>query len=92
MGLIDSLAGIGSVVKGVGSLASAWGAYEMGQNRTKLLKDQLNYEKSKDAFAMSQLDKRQNNIDDAFGVSEKKKKRKKDGANLIPASDTFSVA
>ena len=85
-------AGIGSIVSGVGSLAGAWGAYESGQERTKLLKNQLDYEKSKDAFVMAQFNKRQETIDDAFGVNAKKKKREADGANIIPTANAYSVA
>lgn len=67
-------------IQGVGSIAGAWGQYYSDRKRNELLADQIAYEKSKDALVLSKLDERQKIIDDAFGT---KKKKKKEGADLI---------
>jgi hypothetical protein len=71
----------GLAMQGFGSLASAWGSYETDKQRNKLLKEQLDYEKSKDALANERLNMAQSELDDAFMDSDlfgKKKKKTTD--------------
>ena len=64
-------------IQGVGSLASAWGQYETGKEKNKLLKSQLQYEKDKDKIANAKMDTAQSNLEDAWENSTLNKKKKK---------------
>jgi len=69
-------------LQGFGSLADAYGQYENGKKRNKLLEQQFAYAKKQDALALAKQKKAQNNLDDAFTYSDlnpnKKKKKKLD--------------
>jgi len=68
-------------LQGVGALANAWGQYENGKKRNKLLGQQFEYAKQQDASALAKQNKAQSNLDDAFSYSDlnpNKKKKKKD--------------
>lgn len=56
----------GGLLQGVGSLAGAWGQYENGKETSKLKKQQLEYEMSKDTLANAKLDSQQKSWDDAW--------------------------
>ena len=82
-------------IQGVGSLASAWGQYETGKTRNKLMQQQFDYQKSLDTKAFAKQDEAQKNLDDAFADSDfniKKKKKKKDALGNDIVDDTTSVA
>lgn len=66
------LADIGSTLKGIGSLAGAWGNYESGKAQNKMLKEQFDYAKKRDALVLAKLDERQDVINDAFGATTNK--------------------
>lgn len=93
-GITDSLSkvsakDIGSIMQGTGTLAGAWGSYEADKKRNQLLQDQMNYEKQKDQYAQSKLDKAQTSLDDAFDNSvlnpnKKKKSTTTDTTNTDP--------
>lgn len=74
---------IGSIMQGAGTVAGAWGSYEADKKRNQLLQDQLGYEKQKDQYAQSKLDKAQTSLDNAFDNSllnpANKKKKNADG-------------
>ncbi len=79
-------------IQGFGSLASAWGQYETDKKKNKLLENQLNYEKEKDALALAKMDTAQGNLDDAFAQSPLKKKKKLDAnGNEIVEDTTLTV-
>lgn len=79
----------GSAIQGIGSLAGAWGSYESAKKANKLQKEQFDYEKSKDALALTKINEHQKNVDDAFSdfTLDGKKKKKADGSDII---DNFS--
>lgn len=64
-----TLGDIGLGLEGIGTLAGAWGQYEIGKQQNKLIKDQLKYQKQKDALALEKLKKREDDINQAFGAS-----------------------
>lgn len=74
---------VGSIMQGAGTVASAWGSYEADKKRNQLLQDQMSYEKKKDEYAQSKLDKAQTSLDNAFDNSLlnplNKKKKNADG-------------
>jgi len=69
-------------LQGFGALANAYGQYDTGKKRNKLLQDQFNYAKKQDALVLAKQNKAQSNLDDAFSYSDlnpnKKKKKKSD--------------
>lgn len=62
-----NMSDVGLGLQGLGSLAGAWGAYEMGRQRNNLIKDQLNYQKQRDALLDAKLEERDDAIRTAFG-------------------------
>lgn len=70
-----------TLLQGVGSLASAWGEYEMGKEANKIAKERLKYEKSKDAIASRKRAQAQSELGSAlanvYGTDRKKSKKKK---------------
>jgi hypothetical protein len=76
-----TLGDIGLGLEGIGTLAGAWGQYELGKAQNKLIKEQLNYQKQKDALALKKLAEREDAINDAFGTSKKSEE-----ADLIPSA------
>lgn len=77
-----TLGDIGLGLEGIGTLAGAWGQYELGKAQNKLIKDQLKYQKDKDALALKKLAEREDAIDQAFGSV----KQTSDGSDLIPSA------
>ena len=77
-----------SWIKIAGELAGAWGAYEVGKEKNKIAKKQLEYEKNKDNIANDKLTQAQGELDDAMAnvYGTKKKKTKKADSGL---SDAF---
>ena len=79
-----------NTISGVGAFASASGKYEKDKQKNKILADQLNYEKSKDALAEAKSTQAQSNYDDAFNyvptVVDQKKKKKDDPLNTSVAT------
>lgn len=67
----------GTVMQGAGTLAGAWGQYESDKAKNKLIREQLDYEKQKDALANQKLDKAQSALDNAFENSLLNPKKKK---------------
>jgi len=71
----------GTLLEGAGSLASAWGEYEMGKEANKIAKERLKYEKSKDAIASRKRAQAQAELGGAlanvYGTDRKKEKKKK---------------
>ena len=73
-------------LQGVGALASAWGQYETGKQRNKLLKEQLDYAKKQDALALNKQKQAQSNLEDAFSYSDlnlNKKKKKNTLTDIV---------
>ena len=58
-----SSANLGSTLKGVGSLAGAWGEYNLSNKLSKIEQQKLDYEKKKDQWMKDQFQKRQDNLD-----------------------------
>lgn len=58
---------VGLGLQGIGTIASAWGTYENMKARNKLIQDQINYQKAKDALVQKKLDDREKTIAEAFG-------------------------
>ena len=65
---------VGGLLGGVGALTGAWGTYTNNKKQTKLLTDQLNYEKQKDALANTRFTEDRAALKDAFATTPKKKK------------------
>jgi hypothetical protein len=74
------LGDIGLGLEGIGTLASAWGQYQLGKEQNKLIKGQLDYQKQKDALALKKLQEREDAINQAFGVTAPS-----DETKLIPS-------
>ena len=74
----------GSALNAAGAIAGAWGQYETGKEYNKIKKEQLAYEKQKDAAYQARIDEAQVNLDDAFGdsVLNTKKKKNPDGTDV----------
>ncbi len=81
----------GNVAKGAGALAGAWGAYETGKEQNKILRENLAYEKSKDAITANKQSLAQNELNnalvDVYGKDEEDKKKKKKSADKL--TDAF---
>lgn len=75
---------VGTIMQGVGTLSGAWGSYEADKKRNQLLQDQMNYEKQKDQYAQSKLDKAQTSLDDAFDNSVLNPNKKKKSTTTTP--------
>lgn len=79
----------GTWVQAVGSLAGAWGAYEVGKEQNKIAEDKLAYEKGKDALTLAKTNQAQAELDGAMSSvygSSKKKAKSTDGS----LSDAFT--
>lgn len=81
---------VGSIVQGVGTVAGAWGSYEADKKRNQLLQDQMNYEKQKDQYAQSKLDKAQTSLDNAFDNSVLNPNKKK--KSVADVTDPLAVS
>jgi hypothetical protein len=79
----------GKILNGVGSLASAWGSYEVGKEQAKIEKEKLSYEKSKDTEVAKKTEMAQQNLDGALDNVYGVKKKKKTSPNTL--SDAFST-
>lgn len=78
----------GSILQGVGSLASAWGDYKIGKKMVEVEKEKLDYEKDKDKITADKTSQAQAELDGALAsvYNVEKKKAKKETGSL---SDAF---
>ena len=80
------------LIKGVGTLASAWGAYETGKDANELLKKQLALSEASYNRGVAKEDLAQSNLDSAIESSfGSTKKKKKDDTTTTDVSDAFST-
>jgi hypothetical protein len=82
-------------VQGIGALASAWGAYEVGKEKNKIEKQKLEYEKNKDKITADKQAQAQAELDNAMAnvYGSKKKKADKTTGSLSDAFvDPSSIA
>lgn len=83
MGLWDTIIGglsNGNLLKGIGSVAGAWGSYETGKRSNKIAKEQLEFDRKQQAKADAKLEAAQAELDSALNniYGQPKKKKKKD--------------
>jgi len=79
---------IGSILGGIGSLAGAWGQYEVGKKQNKLIEDQIGYGQKMDAITANKQGQAQAELDSGLAnvYGTKKKKEDKVAGSL---SDAF---
>jgi hypothetical protein len=72
------LTGIGSVLGGIGSLAGAWGSYNIGKKQNKLIEDQIGYGQKMDAITANKQGQAQAELDSGLANVYGTKKKKED--------------
>jgi len=80
------------LIQGAGALASAYGQWDNGKKKNKILQEQFDYAKKQDALALSKQKQAQSNLEDAFSYSDlNTKKKKKKTTDETSTSDESSV-